>query len=828
MDGEDLCTAPRRRRTSTWKGGSQPAKSSLDLEGSAEQRLQQFLEATCGSSLWAWLNVFDVDNDQRINKLEFCEGMRLLNYPGKVSELFAELDHDGSGEITMEEIDLPQSYVWSDFRDLCVEIFDSVHDMLESLHTNRISLKGRSKSWAPHNVSSVQVTEAQFTEAVGKLGWTGANAKLLFSALCSKDEIVIRSANLKWLGIEHKRLHKKFAAKKKVAQHQKRQKTVVMLKARFDEFKTFLKRKHGNLVRVWRTLFHCNDSLLLSKPAFLKSCAAMGYASQAQDLWKMLDADNSGIASLDEMDPNGAEVLAKFKSFIDSKFSSVSEAFCAIDIDNQKTVKLQQFDTVMKQLGWTGSTKQIFRYLDKDSNKTLVEPDLKFLEKWSPLPYLLVHPNEKAKEEVKRIFMRRHKNPLKAWRNILDKDGDNHVNWDEFLQACKHFAYKGDIAGAWRAFDDDLSGFISMQEFDSETSECLLEFRAWCHEEFGNVESAFGVIDDDGSNSLSLQEFRGACRIYGFRGDIRRVFDCFDTSNTKNLSRKDIVFLDNWEVGDEDEDEDDDHHQAGAAGNAGNHRQSVAHVVKASVAQDAAAADGDEEPDEPKRGRFLLEKKVDDPMRLVKVMQVKQKIQKRFDMKLPPLLRNAGDDGDHCDGEECVREDQFLPTSIQPFSARTPRRCQARKCRERKPWKIKDMIKDPDQCRQFWLNHQMDELSNQQQQEIQAMSPETPTADVADQVELDAEDVEPRDELASPAALLKPTLDQLLQGQRDRSSLKRKGHSHGRHKQPAGNGLSKLPPLLPEIGGRANQKDAWRGAMKMKGWIAYNVPFTAR
>lgn len=827
MDDEGFFVPRPGRRQSVWKAGKQlvrAATSALDGNGescteSASRRLRQFLVDSCGSTLWAWLNIFDVDNDQRIDKMEFSEGMRKLNYSGKIAKLFAELDEDGSGELTMEEIDPIQSQVWMDFRTWCVESFDSVGEMLEALG-NRSSSKSDSESRRQSTSKSDQVTESQFTEAIGKVGWTSGNAKLLFSALCSEKESVIRSANLKWLGVELRRRHKKSVAKIKMSHNLRRQKTVFMLNEQFDDFKKYLKKKYGNLVRVWRTVFQCTDSLILSKPAFLKACASMGYATHAKELWKVLDNDNSGFASLDEMDPKGAEVLAKFKAFIDSKFRSVSEAFAAVDKDGFQKVNVQQFDNALKRLGWDGSTKRLFSYLDKDSNKTLQERDLKFLEKWSPLPYLLVQPNEQAMEEVKQLLLQRYSNPLRAWRHFMDRDGDNHVNWGEFVQACKSFDYRGDVAGAWRAFDDDLSGYITLQEFDSEVSESLLEFRSWCHEEFGNVKAAFSVFDDDGSKRLSFQEFRGACRVYGFGGDIKRIFDCCDVAHEKSLSLQDVAFLDDWQVEDKDEDE------VCAAGDLGD-RSSVINLVRASVAQaDAAAAadaaeDEDGHQDGARRDRYRWKTKVDDPMRLLKVLQVKQTMQQRFDMKLPPLLKNTSDD-DHGDGDKCVREDQILPTFV-PLSARTPRYCQARKDRERRRWKIKDR----DQCRQFWLNYQMEEVSkrqqHQEQQQTQAMP--TETADAENEVEQDADHVDPRDELpSSPVALLKPTLDQLLQ-QSPRArpqSLKilHKGHSHGHQKQLIGHGLSKLP-LLQELGGLADQKTAVLGALRL-------MPFTAR
>eukprot|EP00435_Cladocopium_sp_Y103_P053265 s1733_g17.t1 len=49
-------------------------------------------------------------------------------------------------------------------------------------------------------------------------------------------------------------------------------------------------------------------------------------------------------------------------------------------------------------------------------------------------------------------------------RRLLDKDATNRCNWYEFKDCCQVLGYQGDVPGAWRAFDDDLSGFISLKD----------------------------------------------------------------------------------------------------------------------------------------------------------------------------------------------------------------------------------------------------------------------------------------------------------------------------------------------------------------------------
>ncbi|CAE7591088.1 unnamed protein product, partial [Symbiodinium pilosum] len=261
-----------------------------------------------------------------------------------------------------------------------------------------------------------------------------------------------------------------------------------------------------------------------------------------------LDKDDSGSASIDELDPRSAEVLAHFKVWVHSQFGGVREAFNAIDSDHTRFITNAEFTAALQRFGFQRPTKQLFSHLDKDGSSRIVIDDLLFLDSWSPLPFLLVAPNFKAMAEIKKLILVRTGQYMKAWRRLLDKDATNRCNWYEFKDACHVLGYQGDIAGAWRAFDDDLSGYISLRQIDEESDMVLSNFRRWCVSEFGSVKSAFAVFDSDCSGSLSFHEFRAACRVYGYDGSARTLFSALDVDQQGTLTLKEISFLDDWEI----------------------------------------------------------------------------------------------------------------------------------------------------------------------------------------------------------------------------------------------------------------------------------------
>lgn len=101
--------------------------------------------------------------------------------------------------------------------------------------------------------------------------------------------------------------------------------------------------------------------------------------------------------------------------------------------------------------------------------------------------------------------------------------------------------------------DDDQSGCITLQEFDTSSFEILHSFKVWCMQHFGSVELAFKSLDADGSGSLSFSELKRACRKGKWKGDVHLLFNCLDTDKERSHGKRSITvqeiqFLDTWET----------------------------------------------------------------------------------------------------------------------------------------------------------------------------------------------------------------------------------------------------------------------------------------
>jgi len=323
-------------------------------------------------------------------------------------------------------------------------------------------------------------------------------------------------------------------------------------KAAMEKFQQFLKRQYGGFFRAWRLVLCPPGMTSLHKRRFFGSCAEVGWTKDIRVLWKAFGKSDTSYIVVDELDLATASIMARFREFVHVEFGSGVECFHAMDEHNRQKIRRSAFaELVADDKELSANMKLIFnemQHVEGKSTKFVTEEDFAFLDRWQPLGFLLSKPNHQAAETVKALLLKHSKNYVKAWRLVIDIDSSNHCTWDEFENACVTIGFHGDVGGAWRALDADLSGCISLHEIDPISSEILVDFRKWADEEFGSVRSAFGVFDNDHSGALSLKEWRRNCRIYGYDGCARLLFHCLDVDNSDSLTLKEIGFLDGWHV----------------------------------------------------------------------------------------------------------------------------------------------------------------------------------------------------------------------------------------------------------------------------------------
>lgn len=342
------------------------------------------------------------------------------------------------------------------------------------------------------------------------------------------------------------------------------------------EFLLYLRKSYGNEIRAWRRaldptatyrltltqlrkFFHCE--------AGLRDCVDQGA------LWRSLDKDSLGSIGMEDLAPQHCSVLATFRQFMHERCGSCSAVWDhAVALDacvgqreglwkSTRKLLLQPFIRVLKELGWptshADSRSQLLASLDFFGCGFVSRSDLDWLDGWVPPEWIYAEPDEEALSELQKLVRKKYAHPLSAWRSLFDRDDSNSVSWLEFSEACEKLKFKGNLGGAWRALDTDLSGRISLLEFDEDSALILISFKAWAMKHFGSVQLMFRHLDQDGSGSLSYPELRRACRRLKWKGDVQLLFNCLDTDGLRaggrrNISQQELFFLDSWEVKEEE------------------------------------------------------------------------------------------------------------------------------------------------------------------------------------------------------------------------------------------------------------------------------------
>lgn len=491
-----------------------------------------------GSVLKAWLKLFDTKNAQSISPSEFCRGLRMLNFQGSVLQVAQALDADDSGAISLCEFDPASAHLWQTFRKWCLHHFHDVQDMMETIG-------GR------HTWEAAEMSCDTLTEGIRRLGWVNEHPgddEMISKALDLNDTGMICEQQLRWLTIEHRRMARKMAAKHAAKTEIKKYGVHDNLEQVRLQFKRFLKRRYGSFIRAWRCALCPHGSMNLQKIAFLKAVGTCGYNKDSKFLWRAFDKDESGMISIDELDLKSAEVLADFRNFVMANFKSSAAAFRALDMDGSRRVSYPEFKRALRFFDFTRPAKMLFKGLDRYCHGTIVEEDLKFLDGWVPLPFLTVTANCKAASDFKEVLFVTYRSNFKAWRRCLDVTMSNRCSFGEFEAGCKKVGFRGDVPGAWRALDTHLRGYIMLFEIDLPTAKILNDFHVWAQNEFGSVRSAFKVFDDDDSGLITLKEFVHNCHIYGYEGNAHDMFHVIDINRDKTLCYKELAFLEDFVI----------------------------------------------------------------------------------------------------------------------------------------------------------------------------------------------------------------------------------------------------------------------------------------
>lgn len=493
------------------------------VEASLLQKFRQWVQNTFEgpSGMFA---AFDPDNTECITREAFIENLKsrkFMAYEADVQELFNCLDFDNGGSVTMDEI-------------IFLELDPVIRDQ------EIFKLKIRSKF------------ERQRVRAYAH--WEDGQRYPSMKHRRSQRPWMAQAFENLPVFVCRRRLQRKEDQYSKAA------------KAR-STFLRELVNAYGNEVRAWRRGLDLECAFRVSRRDLRRFCRERDLNMDFRSLWHAMDKDGDGQVSLEELNSTGAFQLATFRSWAHENFGSCAKLWDLPEMIEKRKSKHSPngfwasdkkmltwvFSDIVQRLGWKMDPGSVlFQSLDMYGCGFISLPDLWWLDAWIPPEWLVAHPDPDALLGLQNCVHSIYTHPLIAWRAALDLDSDNLVSWVEFQSACRKLKFDGSIGGAWRCLDVDVSGTITLREWDPVGAELLGSFKGWAEAHFGSVELAFKAIDKDGSGSITLSDLKQACRRLKWDGDVRLLVQCLgikgakDENKAKSLMASDISFIDNW------------------------------------------------------------------------------------------------------------------------------------------------------------------------------------------------------------------------------------------------------------------------------------------
>ncbi|CAJ1443372.1 unnamed protein product [Effrenium voratum] len=480
-------------------------------------------------------------------------------YAGDVYLLFQRLDTDNSGKLTLDEIDEEAAKLWLNFkllgnrlalglarktsrdrlqcgngfnRQWCVLQFENPLDMVYKL--------SRGKDY---------LAEEDFVLRCKLFDWRGGNEHILWSGISLHGDEYVRPESLKWMAVgkeEHRQKEemKKLAMKVLAVKIRERQ----MLAQVLPNFKAFLKRKcGGSLLAAWRRHLDRHGGMSVHKYELAKAVKQLCWPGEFRILWKALDKDKSGLVSYQELDMQGAEVLAEFKSFTFTNFGGAESAFQAMDKARNGSGRLSEHDFLeeCQKHGFTAS-KPLFRGLDFHATGHITQDEIHFVDTWLCPSYLTAPKSETAAHEFKSRLKKIYQSYLKAWRSCLDKDNSNRVTWQKFQEGANRVFFHNDLPGAWRYLTAGAT-YLTLHDIDPDTANLISTFQAFADEHFGGMMCAFKLFDLDKNGYVDVTEFSRVLIGFGYPGgQTKALFNCLDVESHGRLSRRNVSFIDDW------------------------------------------------------------------------------------------------------------------------------------------------------------------------------------------------------------------------------------------------------------------------------------------
>lgn len=153
--------------------------------------------------------------------------------------------------------------------------------------------------------------------------------------------------------------------------------------ADIESLKKLLVRKYGSICAAWRHVLDLDGNGKLSFLEWCKGLRAVGFEGNIKGTYKQLDDDNSGIVTLNELEPELSMRIKDFRIKLHAKYGThIDDMWRLIDENGNNQLDPGEFDEVCVNIGYEGNSMELFKqFRSHPSRKFLNKEDFNAIPK---------------------------------------------------------------------------------------------------------------------------------------------------------------------------------------------------------------------------------------------------------------------------------------------------------------------------------------------------------------------------------------------------------------------------------------------------------------
>jgi len=271
-----------------------------------------------------------------------------------------------------------------------------------------------------------------------------------------------------------------------------------------SNFRKRLKKKCGNMLNAWNTLYDPKKRGLVDKESFIKVCTKVQIDGGAK-IFDMLRTERARAnLLLREFDTAAFDAHARGDMNMASDPKHVKEtasAPLALSFNERQDGNFaQSWSKVMghEKRSSVANISAVHKKLDVGMHNF---------------------------ESLKQLLIKKYGTLAIAWRKGLDPETNGRLSFDKLCDATRKLGFSGQMRALWDEIISQGSDHVTLRNFDAEASEALAAFRALLLRKYGNLIAAWrGGLDPKKAGRIEEPDFCQRCEAMGYPGDTKRLY----------------------------------------------------------------------------------------------------------------------------------------------------------------------------------------------------------------------------------------------------------------------------------------------------------------